>query len=416
MIKRQIYSQLRSHLAAKEITLIVGPRQAGKTTLMLALKTEMEEKGKKTLFLNLDIEADKQFCDSQAQLLQKITLDIGGSSGYVFIDEIQRKADAGVFLKGLYDMNLPYKFIVSGSGSVELKENIHESLAGRKRIFELSTLTFTEFVDFRTEYKYEGKIAQLLALDRQLVDILFTEYLNFGGYPRVVLSETIDEKRQVMGELYQSYLERDIRDLGVLKTADFTALVRLMAGQIGSPVNVSELSKTLGVSMITVKNYLWYMEKTFLIHRVTPFFRNYRKEITKMPVYYFYDLGMRNYALGLFDGKRDLDQGGFLFENFVYYAIRQKTSGTSAQIHYWRTTDAAEVDFIINTGSDLMPIEVKYRNIIQPELTRSFLHFLRTYHPQRAYVVHKGERGKKKIEDCDITSLSYRDFLFEKVF
>ena len=153
-IKRQLFDDLKAHLAKREISLIVGPRQAGKTTLMMALRDHVQSQGGKTTTFNLDIESDRQFFESQEKLLRKIILELGQSGGCVFIDEIQRKEDAGLFLKGLYDMSLPYKFIVSGSGSLELKEKIHESLAGRKRIFELSTLNFIEFVNHKTNYKY----------------------------------------------------------------------------------------------------------------------------------------------------------------------------------------------------------------------------------------------------------------------
>ena len=145
MIERSIYPHLVDHLAKKEISLITGPRQSGKTTLMLWLKGELDQRGEPTLFLNLDVEWDRPHLESQAALIRKLELELGKKGGFVFVDEIQRKEDAGRFLKGLYDLNLPYKFIVSGSGSLELKERIHESLVGRKRLFELNTLTFEEF-------------------------------------------------------------------------------------------------------------------------------------------------------------------------------------------------------------------------------------------------------------------------------
>jgi len=288
MIKRRLFKVLQNHLEKKEISLIIGPRQAGKTTVMLLLKDFLEKKGERTVLLNLDIETDRQFFNSQEQLLRKISLEVGQDKAYVFIDEIQQKVDAGLFLKGLYDMNLPYKFIVSGSGSVELKEHIHESLAGRKRIFELTTLTFEEFVNYKTNYKYEDKLEEFFVLEKERTKRLLEEYLNFGGYPRVVLEETIEEKRGVIEELYQSYLERDIVYLlGVQKTESFTALVKVMASQIGSPVNVSELSNTLGLSVATINNYLWYMQKTYLLNKITPFFKNIRKKITKSQVFTF---------------------------------------------------------------------------------------------------------------------------------
>ena len=128
MIKRNLYEQLKNHLLKKEITLITGPRQSGKTTLMLILKDFLEQNGNKTLFLNLDNEENRYFFSSQQNLIKKINLELGNLKGYVFIDEIQRKNDAGIFLKGLYDSQLPYKFIVSGSGSLELKEKIHKHI------------------------------------------------------------------------------------------------------------------------------------------------------------------------------------------------------------------------------------------------------------------------------------------------
>ena len=133
MIERKLFTDLVSHLSKKEISLIIGPRQAGKTTLMDLLRERLDNQGERTLYLNLDIEWDRPHFDSQSALLRKIELELSKQRGYVFIDEIQRKENAGLFLKGLFDLKLPYKFIVSGSGSLELKEKIHESLVGRQR-------------------------------------------------------------------------------------------------------------------------------------------------------------------------------------------------------------------------------------------------------------------------------------------
>jgi len=107
MIKRDIFQSLKEHLSKKEISLIVGPRQAGKTTLMLMLREYLQKHKQNTLFLNLDFESDKQFFLSQRNLIAKIKLEMGKAKGYVFIDEIQRKENAGIFLKGLYDLKLP---------------------------------------------------------------------------------------------------------------------------------------------------------------------------------------------------------------------------------------------------------------------------------------------------------------------
>ena len=400
MIKRDIIHELKKHLLRKEITLLVGPRQSGKTYLMQALNDMLGKQGKKTIFLNLDFEDDRQFFTSQTALLHKIKLHLSDSSGYVFIDEIQRKENAGIFLKGLYDMNLPYKFVVSGSGSLELKERIHESLAGRKRVFDITPLTFTEFINFKTNYHFEERLIEFFTIEKTKTIDLFHQYLKFGGYPRVILATTVDEKRAVMGEIYQSYLERDIKSLlNIEKTEALTQLVKILASQIGGPVNISELSATIGIANRTVQKYLWYLEKTFIIKRVTPYFRNVRKEITKAPLYYFYDLGLRNYILGLFGVELQGSSGSHLFENFILNRIQEQILFLSTSTHFWRSRDGAEVDFVVTIGTDLVPVEVKYTNVDRFQVTRSLRSFIHRYHPQHAYIVHMGEAKKTEVHE-----------------
>ncbi|MFZ5877859.1 MAG: ATP-binding protein [Chloroflexota bacterium] len=415
LIKRHLFEALKAHLDKKEISLIVGPRQTGKTTLMMLLRDQVQLQEKRTVTFNLDIEADRQFFASQESLLRKIALELGPGGGFVFIDEIQRKENAGLFLKGLYDMNLPYKFVVSGSGSLELKEKIHESLAGRKRVFELGTLNFIEFANHKTDYKYEQNLPEFFAVEKQKSQTLLEEFMSFGGYPRVVLEESINEKRKLISELYQSYLERDIAYLlGVQKTDRFTALTRLMASQIGQLAVISEIANTLNINIATVNNYLWYLEKTFLLHKVTPYFRNMRKELTKAPVFYFYDLGMRNYALGSFGGTAvPPSESGFLFQNFIYLLLRDKVVDTSNQIHHWRTTNKAEVDFVLDKNTEVVPVEVKYRAFETPETTRSYQSFVTAYHPSNGYIIHLGGPLKKQINSTHLHFMNWSQLLFE---
>jgi len=165
-IRRKQLELLRKDLQRKEITLLVGPRQAGKTTLMKQLEQDLQARKTAKLYLNMDIESDAAYLQSQQTLLNKIRLELG-ETGYVFIDEIQRKPNAGVYFKGLYDMDLPYKFVLSGSGSIELKEKIGESLAGRKLIVPVDTISFEEFLDYRTDYKYTGRLNLFLSLEKE---------------------------------------------------------------------------------------------------------------------------------------------------------------------------------------------------------------------------------------------------------
>jgi len=406
-IKRDLLDDLESHLKQQEITLITGPRQAGKTTLMLLLEQNLKKDGIPTLFFNLDWESDRQYFETQDGFIRKIRLEVGSREAVVFVDEIQRKQNAGLFLKGVYDSRLPYKFVVSGSGSLELKEKIHESLAGRKRIFDLGTVSFPEFVRFKTAYRYENRLKEFFEVEKEQTQALLEEYLSFGGYPKVVLAETAKEKRIIIDEIFQSYLEKDLSYLlGLKKTDRVFKLIRLLAAQTGQIINYSRLAAELNVSVKTLKDYLWYGEKTFILDRLTPYFENARKEIVKSPKYYFRDLGLRNYALGTFGNIVD---EGFLFENFVLRILRERLRWSGISIHFWRTKDRAEVDFILVKGETIFPMEVKYRRFDSPKVFRSLGNFIKKYAPPKAFVVNLNYRGKMTYQNTKIEFLPYWD-------
>ena len=361
IIKRSLYLPIQAHLEKPEITLIAGPRQCGKTFLMELLIDYLQKRGQKILFLNLDIEEDKKYFSSQKALLSKIELEFGSQKGFVFIDEIQRKSDAGLFLKGIYDLQLPHKFIVSGSGSLELQAKIHESLAGRKKVFDLKTISFVEFLNFKTSYQYEDRLQKFFAVEKESAKNYLLEYLRFGGYPKVVLNKTLSEKQDAIREIFQSYVERDLSALLHLeKTEVVFQLLKLLSENAGNLVNMSSMANTLGISIPTVKNYLWYLEKTFIINRVSPFTRRAGREISKSPVVYFVDIGLRNFVTNTFTSELSPKDLGFNFQNLIFNALQEQFSERAATIHYFRTKDGAEVDFVVELGPKIFPIEAKF--------------------------------------------------------
>jgi len=383
---------------------------------MEMLREHLSDAGEKSIYLNLDVEWDRAHFDSQHALVRKIELELGKDRGYVFIDEIQRKENAGLFLKGLFDLNLPCKFIVSGSGSLELKEKIHESLAGRKRLFELTTLSFEEFVNHRTEYRYRDRLRDFFQTERDRTAALAQEYMSCGGYPRVALETGQHEKRGIINDIYRSVVEKDVAYLLKVDKPDaFTALVKLLAARPGSLVNYAEISSAIGLSMQTVKKYFWYAQKIFIADCVTPFSRNARKEITLSPVCYFHDLGLRNYALGLFGREQGPAEGGFLFQNFVYLLLKSRVQSSGAALHYWRTKDKAEVDFVIENGRDVLPVEVKYSSLTREEIPRSLRSFVAKYRPAKALMVNLDTRRSSSIGDTEVRCIPYYDLLFEEL-
>ena len=403
-IKRTAYDYILAHLTAKEITLITGPRQAGKTTIMEALKSELDKKGEKTLFLSLDFENNAVYFKSQISLIDKINLETGGKNrAFVFIDEIQRKENAGLFLKGIYDMHLPHKFIVSGSGSLELKEKIHESLAGRKQIFEVNPLSFKEFVNFKTNYKYADRLSDYFKIEKETAKKLLLEYLNYGGYPRVVIEETFTKKTGIMNEIFQSYIEKDISYLLRVEKIDaFKNLIRILSSQSGKLININELSATLGISTPTIKNYITYAEKTFILRLVTPFYRNIRSEITKSPAVYFNDLGLRNFSIGQFGNIDYFDSAGFIFQNFVFNILCDKYRYGNSSVHFWRSKDGGEVDFVIDKGNEIIPAEVKSSELKKPVITRSLRSFIEKYNPKEAWMINLSLNFETVYKDTKI--------------
>jgi predicted AAA+ superfamily ATPase len=408
MIKRKLLEDVKNHLSKKEISLIVGPRQAGKTTLMLFLKEYLEKNGKKTLLLNLDIEADKQYFQSQDLLVRKIRLELGQTGGFVFIDEIQRKENAGLFLKGIYDIRLPYKFIVSGSGSLELKEKIHESLVGRKRLFDLNTISFEEFVNYKTAEKYREDLPDFFEIEKEKTAHLLNEYLNYGGYPRVVLEEDPKEKRKIIDEIFRSYIEKDIAFLLRVEKLDaYSMLIKILANQLGQLVNYSELANTTRLSIPTVMNYMHYGEATFVIRRLTPYFTNIRKELTKSPVSYFYDLGLRNYSLGSFGHLVNPNELGYVFENFIFNILLEKLRFTGCSLHYWRTKDKSEVDFVVRCGSKISPVEIKYKKSGKLQIERSLRNFIARYKPETALIVTPDFADSLQVEQTKVSFIPF---------
>ncbi|MFB6158885.1 MAG: ATP-binding protein [Candidatus Nanohalobium sp.] len=414
-IKRGMLDKVENHLEKDEISLIVGARQVGKTTLMQQLKSELEEDGENTLYLSMDIQEDRTHFESQQDLIDRVELEFREEKGYVFLDEIQRKENAGLFLKGIYDRELPYKFVVSGSGSLELKENIHESLAGRKRVFELPTVSFKEFVNYETDYEYEDRLEKYFEVNKDEADRLLKQYLNYGGYPRVVTESKESEKRRVIDEIFSSYLERDVSSfLNVRKVDAYSKLVSVLSDQMGDPVSYSKLARDVGVKSTTVRNYLAYLDKTFIVEQTNPFYTNKKKEITKSPIVYFSDPGLRNYSIQRFGHLNTPSEFGELFEAFIHNFLKQETQHTGLNVNYWRTKSRAEVDFVLSAGNAVkLPVEAKYKELDEPKVTKSMRSFIKKYSPEKAVVVNISLEETVEIENTQVEFIPYTKFLYK---
>ena len=349
MKTRFLYNKLQENINTKHIFLIIGPRQVGKTTLMLQLHKELKAKLKQTYFLSLeDKEIRNAFDTHPEQLFNFIPPISENKKYYIFIDEIQYLKDPSNFLKYIYDMYFKnIKLIVSGSSSFYIDKKFKDSLAGRKRIFRLSTLNFAEFVSFKNrtdiiKYINSGSLPKLYKIE---LDKLMHEYLIYGSYPELVLETGFENKKEILKELANSYIKKDIIDSNIKSSELYYQILQLLANQSASLFNINNISKILRKSNQTIESYIYVMLKSFHISKISPFYSNFTKEIRKIPKIYFTDLGLRNYFAQNFNPIALRKDKGELFENFVFKRFYDKYD--DSDIQFWLTQKKHEVDFII---------------------------------------------------------------------
>ncbi len=412
MIERDILQPIIEHLEEKEISVILGPRQVGKTTILDQLERYLiEDKGVNPASIfrfNLDLIRDLSLFRKQDEVIAFIkSRRREGEVVYFFIDEVQRIENAGVFIKGIYDLNLDVKFVLTGSSSLEIRSKIQEALTGRKKVFWIMPLSANEYLRYidRQLFDVVSKREEIIDYDAVRLIKILNDFVVFGGYPRVVVEESIDKKISILEELYTSYLEKDIAGfLGVRNKLAFDKLISLLSTQVGSLLNMSRLASEVGVQLKTVEEYLNILIGTFVISLVPPFFTNRRKELVKTPKVYFVDTGLRNFAISRFENLDRREDKGALFENAVASELLKNIKVPST-LHYWRTLQKAELDFVLRKGSgELTAIEVKARRLGKLSISRSYYSFLHKYSPQKALLVNYNLRKSEEIKGHSVTA------------
>ena len=346
MFQRDIINKIIPFLEKDQIIMITGARQVGKTTLLLLLKKYLEEKQKKCFFINLENPTYKEIVNDHPENIFEIIPKIKEKQ-YIFLDEVQYLDNPSNFLKYHFDENREkVKIITSGSSAFYLDKRFKDSLAGRKFIFELFGLNFQEFLDFKKEenLKNLSKTKIPLIYHNRLIE-LWKEYIKFGSFPEVVLAETEEIKKTLIEGLVLSFVKKDILEAGLRDTGKYFKILRILAGQTGELVNSNNLANTVDLSANTVEDYLLVMRKSYHLGLIKPFYQNVKKELTKMPKVFFYDLGLRNYLLSNWDSITNrADRGGYL-ENIVF--LKFLNIYKLDDINFWRTQDKNEVDFIV---------------------------------------------------------------------
>jgi predicted AAA+ superfamily ATPase len=368
-IPRLLLSLLQESLLPGKVVALYGPRQVGKTTLVLDL---IERSPYRARYISAD---ELLYREALASQSRQTLGELLGDAELLVIDEAQRVPNIGLNLKILVDSFPHARILATGSASFDLANKISEPLTGRQLTFHLYPVSYPELS------AAFGPLEARAQLERWLV---------WGGYPAIVTAETPQLRQRLLNELVGAYLYRDLLEWEGLRRADKIAdLLRLLAFQIGQEVSVAELAASLALNRQTVERYLDLLEKVFVIFRVGGFSRNLRKEVTKNARYYFYDNGVRNSLIQNFNPLHLRNDVGQLWENFLVVERRKANQmrGRMVNTYFWRTYDQKEIDYLEESGGRLEGYEFKWQETALRRAVRD--EFLRAYPDASLTVIHR---------------------------
>ena len=398
-IRRELEDKIKHYLSFKEILAIIGPRQAGKTTLVNKCLDDLKNKRiNRISFENLDI-LKKFETDIKAFVIEFIEdYDI------IFIDEVQYAESSGQSLKYIYDSIKNVKIIISGSSATELSLHSIKYLVGRIFVFELYTLSFNEYLQFKNQKLFKiYKKGHLSGIYLEEINKVLKEYLSFGGYPRVALMNKKEDKKTILKNICNTYLLKEIKEiLGYKETHQLDTLIKSLAIQIGGMVNYNDLSAKTGIPYKKLKEQLSILEKTFICSFALNYHTNKKMELSKSPKIYFFDIGLRNFIIDNFS----INMEGTILENFVY--IQMLIQGIKPK--FWRTRTKAEVDFILEKQGTIIPIEIKTK-ISRNSVSKAMRSFIERYKPEQAFFLSLDYVDKRDIGTAKVRFLTFADFL-----
>jgi uncharacterized protein len=338
IIHRPIFDEVSKFVDVPEAIIMTGMRRTGKTTLLRYLYEKTE--GRNKVFLDLENPLNRRYFESENYEGMKMSLGVLGldftERSYIFLDEIQFARSLPSVIKYFID-HYGTKFFVTGSASFYLKNLFTESLAGRKYVFELHPLNFGEFLAFKgLRYRLPDDPAKVTPEVFDLFVPLYDEYLLFGGFPGVVQKSSGDEKRMALQDIFTSFFQLEVMQLGDFRRNDVVRdLMLLLMQRIGSRLDVNKVSRELGVSRHTINNYISFLEGTYFISTIRPFSTGRDTELRRMPKIYLCDTGLANQFARLDIGP--------LFENSVFLNLCVR-----GDVAYYQKKSGVEVDFIVN--------------------------------------------------------------------
>jgi uncharacterized protein len=407
----------------KRAVVLMGPRRVGKTVMMIhAIQTLIEENvdPKKIFFVGIDNPIYMHLGLEEILLMAKDAVHSESLSGcYVFFDEIQYLKDWEKHLKVLVDSYPETKFIVSGSAAAALKIQRTESGAGRFTDFMLPPLTFLEFIHLKKmdhlmvlkTIWYQGKeIPFFITHDNKTLNREFFNYLNFGGYPEVVLSDTIqsDMGRYIKSDIVDKVLLRDLPSLyGIKDVQELNSFFSYLAYNTGNEFSFEKIGRESGISKELIKRYLEYLEAAFLIKVVHKIDDNAKKfqRVTNFKVY----LTNPSLRTAMFSPISETDlESGNMIETAIFSQWMHRENLDLKYARWKMGRQEGEVDMVLIDNKRFKPqwcVEIKWTNRFfeKPKELTSLMHFCKFNELNATLVTTIDKLGNKEIEGLNIT-------------
>ncbi|MBI5216803.1 MAG: ATP-binding protein [Ignavibacteriae bacterium] len=376
-IHRELEATVANYLKLFPVVGITGPRQSGKSTMLKAMLSSQYE------YVSFDdFELVNFFHDDPVRFMKRYP-------DKIIFDEVQRVPEIfhSIKLAVDSDRHTKGKFVLTGSSQFSFLKKVSESLAGRIGLLSLLPFQYSEI----PKRLHEESIYQ-------------------GGYPELVMRE-YESSIAWFASYLDTYLTRDVRDVrDIGDIRDFRRCVQMLAARVSQILNLSELSRDIGVSVPTIKKWISVLEASYIVFLLPPYYKNLGKRIIKSPKIFFFDTGLVSYLTGI-RTQELFERGpmfGSLFENYVISEIykRELHARKESELFYYRTSNGVEVDVIIDRKSYREFVEIKASETFRPDMTKSIKQIKKD--KERGYLIYQ---GKSLDTVSDIKILQYGNYL-----
>ena len=369
MIQRQLEKKLKQLYRYFPVVSLNGPRQSGKSTLL-------QNTFPKLPYITLENPDDLQLA------LRDPRRFLENYPKGAIIDEVQNAPQLFSYIQGIVDSNKKIKFILSGSQNFLLNQHISQTLAGRVGVLTLLPFSIRE-------------LQAVSMLKTKFEEVAFT-----GFFPRIY------DKKIPPALFYpsyvQTYVQRDVLQITKIAEASlFMKFLKLVAGRVGQLINFSSLASDVGISVNTIKSWISILEMSYILFLIKPHHNNFAKRLVQQPKIFFYDTGLLCYLLGI-EKPKQLETHfarGLIFENLVVLDLLKNrlNQGLENNLYFWRDNHGREVDCIIETASQLYPVEIKSGQTKSP-------HFFDGVNYYRNLAKAKSKKGTVVYGGKDVTA------------